>query len=121
MNVTALRAACAATLLCALPAAAQAQAYPAKPVRLLVGFAAETEDVVERAAEKRRRKRVDLIVANDVSRPDVGFEVDMNEVTIVGAEARVHVARQPKNRVAAAVLDAVEPLVRTNQSVEPPR
>src|SRR5258708_7011026 len=52
---------------------------------LLVGFAAETEHVVTRAAAKRERKHADLIVANDVSRSDAGFDVDVNEVTIVGA------------------------------------
>ncbi len=45
---------------------------------LLVGFAAETEDLIARAKAKRARKHVDLIVANDVSRADSGFDVDAN-------------------------------------------
>src|SRR2546423_2602952 len=52
---------------------------------VLVGFAAETENVVTRATAKRERKHADLIVANDVSRTDAGFDVDANEVTIVDA------------------------------------
>src|SRR5581483_7492174 len=53
---------------------------------VLVGFAAETEDVVARARAKREKKHVDVIVANDVSRSDAGFEVDTNAVTIVGPD-----------------------------------
>ena len=55
---------------------------------LVVGFAAETEDVVARARAKRLRKGIDVIVANDVSRQDIGFDVDANAVTIIGADAR---------------------------------
>ena len=81
---------------------------------LLVGFAAETEDVVARAAVKRARKHVDLIVANDVSREDAGFDVDMNAVTIIGAGGPADVVTLPlqsKARVASAVLDRVERLL----------
>src|SRR5688500_2486212 len=51
---------------------------------VLVGFAAETDDVLQKARDKRARKRVDLIVANDVSKSDRGFDVETNAVTIVG-------------------------------------
>lgn len=78
---------------------------------ILVGFAAETEHAVERARQKRERKRVDLVVANDVSRTDAGFEVDTNAVTIVGADRAVEVPLQSKRQVAAAILDAVEGLM----------
>src|SRR5262249_22664137 len=49
----------------------------------LVGFAAETEDVVAHATEKLERKRCDLIVANDVSQSDAGFETETNRVVLV--------------------------------------
>jgi len=78
---------------------------------LLVGFAAETEDVVGRATYKREKKQVDLIVANDVSRADAGFDVDENEVTLVGADGAEHLPLQSKARVAAAVLDRVEKML----------
>jgi phosphopantothenoylcysteine decarboxylase/phosphopantothenate--cysteine ligase len=78
---------------------------------LLVGFAAETEHVVERAREKRRRKHVDLIVANDVSRTDAGFDVDANAVTLVGADGEEEIPLQSKSRVAGAILDRVEELL----------
>ena len=68
---------------------------------LLVGFAAETEDVVAHATAKRERKHVDLIVANDVSRADAGFDVDTNAVTIVGADGAETLPLQSKARVAA--------------------
>jgi phosphopantothenoylcysteine decarboxylase/phosphopantothenate--cysteine ligase len=79
---------------------------------VLVGFAAETHDVVNRASAKRLAKQVDLIVANDVSRSDSGFAVDTNEVTIVGPDGAEALPLQSKARVAAAILDRVEHLVR---------
>jgi phosphopantothenoylcysteine decarboxylase/phosphopantothenate--cysteine ligase len=84
---------------------------------LLVGFAAETEDVISRATAKRERKHVDLIVANDVSRPDAGFDVDANAVTIVGPDGVEPVPLQSKSRVAAIILDRVERLVASRENV----
>ena len=76
---------------------------------ILVGFAAETHDVIAHARGKLTRKKVDLIVANDVSRDDAGFEVDTNAVTIVSATDAVDVPLQSKAKVAARILDAIEP------------
>jgi phosphopantothenoylcysteine decarboxylase/phosphopantothenate--cysteine ligase len=78
---------------------------------ILVGFAAETEDVVPRAISKRDQKQVDLLVANDVSRGDAGFDVDVNEVTIIGPDGIDQVPLQSKTRVASAVLDRVEKIL----------
>lgn len=78
----------------------------ARPV--LVGFAAETEDVLARARKKRASKRVDMIVANDVSRPDAGFEVETNAVTIVTAGEEEAVDLQSKMQVAERILNQVE-------------
>ena len=78
---------------------------------ILVGFAAETEDVVAHARAKRETKHADLIVANDVSRSDAGFDVDSNAVTIVGADGAESLPLQSKSRVAMAILDRVEQLV----------
>ena len=77
---------------------------------VLVGFAAETSDVVARAREKRRRKQVDLIVANDVSQADRGFDVDQNAVTLLTAEDEQEVTLRSKAEVARAILDRVEAL-----------
>jgi phosphopantothenoylcysteine decarboxylase/phosphopantothenate--cysteine ligase len=79
---------------------------------VLVGFAAETGDAVPRAREKRAGKQVDLIVANDVSRHDAGFDVDTNAVTLVGAEGEQELPLQSKADVAKAILDRVENLLR---------
>jgi phosphopantothenoylcysteine decarboxylase/phosphopantothenate--cysteine ligase len=78
---------------------------------VLVGFAAETEHVVAHATAKREQKRVDLIVANDVSRSDAGFDVDTNAVTLVGDEGAETLPLMAKTRVAAAILDKVEALL----------
>jgi phosphopantothenoylcysteine decarboxylase/phosphopantothenate--cysteine ligase len=74
----------------------------------LVGFAAETADLVANAEDKVRRKGLDLVVANDVSAPGVGFEHDTNAVVLLGADGSRHdVALADKRAVARAVLDAV--------------
>ncbi len=75
---------------------------------VLVGFAAETQDLLERARAKRTRKKVDIIVANDVSRAGAGFEVDTNVVTIVGEDGEDALPKQSKREVASAVLDRVD-------------
>jgi phosphopantothenoylcysteine decarboxylase/phosphopantothenate--cysteine ligase len=74
---------------------------------VLVGFAAETHDVVARARAKRLRKGIDLIVANDVSRADAGFEVDANAVTLIGEGPDEAVPLASKTVVAGAILDRV--------------
>ncbi|HEV3142160.1 MAG TPA: bifunctional phosphopantothenoylcysteine decarboxylase/phosphopantothenate--cysteine ligase CoaBC [Vicinamibacterales bacterium] len=85
---------------------------------ILVGFAAETEDVVARARAKREAKHADLIVANDVSRADAGFDVDTNAVTIVGADGAESLPLQSKSRVAMAILDRVESLIQARVTNE---
>jgi phosphopantothenoylcysteine decarboxylase/phosphopantothenate--cysteine ligase len=77
----------------------------------LVGFAAEYgEGGVERGREKLLGKGLDLVVVNDISRGDIGFDSDQNEVTILTAAGERAVPRGPKGAVAAAVLDEVESL-----------
>ncbi len=81
----------------------------AKPVgQTLVGFAAETENVVANARGKLERKGLDLIVANDVSAPGVGFEHETNQVMIIDAAGMDHdVPLSDKRAVADAVWDAI--------------
>ena len=80
-------------------------------VPVLVGFAAETSDVVAYAKAKLQKKRADLIVANDVSRSDAGFDVDTNAVTLVSASGTEDVPLQAKSAVAGAILDRLEQLL----------
>ena len=79
-----------------------------RPGQVLVGFAAETSDVVGRARAKLVSKGVDLVVANDVGAPGTGFDHDTNAVTILGADGSVRdVGLRSKDAVADAVLDSV--------------
>jgi phosphopantothenoylcysteine decarboxylase/phosphopantothenate--cysteine ligase len=85
-------------------------ATPERPF-LLVGFAAETENVAANAKKKLLEKRCDLIVANDVSRADVGIESDENEVTIFfqnGEERKI--SRAPKKIIARELVKIVSKL-----------
>jgi phosphopantothenoylcysteine decarboxylase/phosphopantothenate--cysteine ligase len=76
--------------------------------QVLVGFAAETDDLLANARQKLERKHLDLIVANDVSAPGVGFEHDTNQVVILSPAGIEHDgALSDKRAVARAVLDAV--------------
>jgi phosphopantothenoylcysteine decarboxylase/phosphopantothenate--cysteine ligase len=74
----------------------------------LIGFAAEVGDGIERARRKLSSKRVDAIVFNDVSRPEIGFDSADNEVSILDAEDEILVPLASKASVAAAVLDRVD-------------
>jgi phosphopantothenoylcysteine decarboxylase/phosphopantothenate--cysteine ligase len=81
--------------------------------QVLVGFAAETgTDGLARARAKLERKHVDLVVYNDVSRADIGFDADENEVVLVTAGGEERVAKAPKDRIAAAIVDRAEELLR---------
>jgi phosphopantothenoylcysteine decarboxylase/phosphopantothenate--cysteine ligase len=83
---------------------------------VLVGFAAETGNLIAKARDKRVRKNADLIVANDVSEPGTGFDVSTNAVTIVGAEGEQTLPLQSKAAIAEAILDRVEALVQSRVS-----
>lgn len=81
-------------------------ALRAKP--FTVAFAAETEDILDSARSKLERKRADMIVANDVGDPTIGFDVDENRVTILAADgATLELERAPKRLVADRILDEV--------------
>ncbi|MCA9503820.1 MAG: bifunctional phosphopantothenoylcysteine decarboxylase/phosphopantothenate--cysteine ligase CoaBC [Spirochaetaceae bacterium] len=82
-----------------------------KGSRTIVGFAAESHDVVEAARRKLARKGCDLIVANDISRADAGFEVDENAVRFVWPSGEVEeLPLLPKSGVAAQLFDRIEKL-----------
>ena len=78
---------------------------------VLVGFAAETQDLVANAQEKLKKKNLDLIVVNDVSREDAGFEADTNAVKIVYRDGPMEeLPLMPKQEVADQLLDRVKVL-----------
>jgi phosphopantothenoylcysteine decarboxylase / phosphopantothenate---cysteine ligase len=88
--------------------------------QVLVGFAAETDDLLVHAAEKLARKRADLLVANDVSATDAGFEVDTNRGYVLHADGHVdELALMDKAAFADAVLDRVVPLLHPRSDISP--
>ncbi|MDP7068834.1 MAG: bifunctional phosphopantothenoylcysteine decarboxylase/phosphopantothenate--cysteine ligase CoaBC [Acidimicrobiales bacterium] len=79
-----------------------------RPGQVIVGFAAETDELIAHAKQKLERKKIDVIVANDVSAPDVGFAHDTNEVTILEADGcERHVSLRSKRQIADEVLNTV--------------
>ena len=77
------------------------------PHQIIVGFAAETEELEKNAKEKLQRKNLDLIVANDVSAPDTGFAHDTNAVLLITGEGKTNVSLASKRVVADKILDVV--------------
>ena len=81
---------------------------------MLIGFAAQSGDPVARGREKLRRKHVDMIVANDITRPDAGFDSDSNAATLIsadGPESDEEFPLGPKTELAARILDRAEALL----------
>jgi phosphopantothenoylcysteine decarboxylase/phosphopantothenate--cysteine ligase len=78
-----------------------------KTTQIVVGFAAETENVLENARKKLASKSLDAIVVNDVSRGGIGFDSDRNAVTIISPSEVVEVPETSKWEVAQRVLDQV--------------
>jgi phosphopantothenoylcysteine decarboxylase/phosphopantothenate--cysteine ligase len=76
---------------------------------LVVGFAAETENVIENAREKLRRKKLDAIVANDVTRHDSGFDSRTNAITILTAQNNdpLELPALSKSEAANRILDCI--------------
>lgn len=81
---------------------ASVAALPNAPV--VVGFAAETENALDNARRKRRRKGLDAIVVNDVSDPKIGFNSDHNAATLIWADGEVELAYQGKEALAASLI-----------------
>jgi phosphopantothenoylcysteine decarboxylase / phosphopantothenate---cysteine ligase len=81
--------------------------------QVLIGFAADRGDRgPARAHEKLEHKHVDLMVYNDVSRTDIGFDAGDNEVVLITAAGERRVAKAPKDQIATAIVDAAEELLR---------
>jgi phosphopantothenoylcysteine decarboxylase/phosphopantothenate--cysteine ligase len=78
-----------------------------KAAPMLIGFAAETENLMENARAKLARKQVDAMVLNDVSCPEIGFNSDRNAVTIVTAAEAIAIPEASKLEIAQKILDAV--------------
>lgn len=83
---------------------------------LIVGFAAETNNVLEHAREKRIRKSLDVIVVNDVSDKEIGFDSEHNRMTLISGESEIDIPFATKDVVAKRiVLESLQMLVNTSQ------
>jgi phosphopantothenoylcysteine decarboxylase/phosphopantothenate--cysteine ligase len=87
---------------------------------VLVGFAAETEEVIARAREKLKRKRCDLVVANKVGGHGSGFGADTNRVALVSATELAEI-EGPKEKVAEAILDWILPVLEARRPKASPK
>jgi phosphopantothenoylcysteine decarboxylase/phosphopantothenate--cysteine ligase len=82
--------------------------------QVVIGFAAETQDLIANAREKLARKGVDLIVANDVSAADSGFETDANRITLLDAAGGIEAhPLMPKAAVAEVIIDRLAGLLNS--------
>jgi len=88
----------------------------AKTSQIIVGFAAETENVLENARKKLIAKALDAIVVNDVSREGIGFDSDRNAVTIITQSEVIEVPETTKWEVAQRVLDQIARLRKVPQA-----
>jgi phosphopantothenoylcysteine decarboxylase / phosphopantothenate---cysteine ligase len=87
--------------------------------KVLVGFAAETQDVDHNAFEKLKKKKLDLIIANDVTKAGIGFGSDHNEVTIIDPSGNPkHVPKLSKDEVAHIILDAVMKILKKKRRAQ---
>ena len=84
----------------------------AKGTRFLIGFAAETDDLVENARKKRMAKRVDLMVANDVSRNGAGFASEKNAAVLIDAKGQTDLPLMSKRELAERIWDRVAEIRR---------
>ncbi|MFT6101709.1 MAG: phosphopantothenoylcysteine decarboxylase/phosphopantothenate--cysteine ligase [Candidatus Endobugula sp.] len=73
----------------------------------VVGFAAETHDVLNYAKDKLHRKKLDMIVANDVSNPAIGFNSDNNKVTVITKKENVHLPETSKRQLATHIIESI--------------
>jgi phosphopantothenoylcysteine decarboxylase/phosphopantothenate--cysteine ligase len=84
------------------------EATKIKTRQFVVGFAAETQNLVESALKKLRKKKLDLIVANDISAPGIGFQSDNNQVTLIDSDEKIeNLPRMTKKEIANILLDRI--------------
>lgn len=90
------------------PDVARAVGQLRRPEQYIVGFAAETEHLTENATGKLDRKNLDMIVANDVTRPGAGFDVDTNIVTLITRKGMEEVPQMTKKDLARLILTRIQ-------------
>jgi phosphopantothenoylcysteine decarboxylase/phosphopantothenate--cysteine ligase len=91
----------------------RARGDAARPI--LIGFAAESGDPVARGREKLRRKNIDLVVANDITRPDSGFDSESNAATLIAHDAEEAFPHGPKTELASRIVDRAERMLQRSK------
>lgn len=87
--------------------------------QVVIGFAAETENAEKEGREKLLRKNLDMIVVNDVSRPDIGFDSDHNEVILISRDGDVEkTPRRPKGEIAETILDNLSRMLKEKEKMK---
>jgi phosphopantothenoylcysteine decarboxylase/phosphopantothenate--cysteine ligase len=89
--------------------------------KIIVGFAAETENVLENGRKKLLSKSLDAIVVNDVSAPGVGFDSDRNAVTILSRDEAVNIPERSKSEIAKQILNFIAALKQKRSNPQPVR
>jgi phosphopantothenoylcysteine decarboxylase / phosphopantothenate---cysteine ligase len=89
------------------------------PQQIIIGFAAETEDVLENGRRKMQNKKLDAIVINDVSRPGIGFDSENNAVTILTPEEVIEIPKLEKIEIAQRILDVALKLKKSERRPAP--
>ncbi|MGL4854110.1 MAG: phosphopantothenoylcysteine decarboxylase, partial [Lentisphaeria bacterium] len=79
-----------------------------KEHQTFIGFAAETQNLIENAKDKLQRKKLDWIVANDVSKNDIGFGADDNIVTLISQTQTIQLPKLSKSQVACEILNLIK-------------
>ena len=77
----------------------------------VVGFAAETQDVIKNAREKLSSKNLDLIIANDVSKMDIGFDSEENEVTLITPKDDYFISKDSKKAISKKIIDFISEVI----------
>jgi phosphopantothenoylcysteine decarboxylase/phosphopantothenate--cysteine ligase len=84
-----------------------------KTDQIVVGFAAESQNIIQNALEKLERKKLDLIVANDISSPGLGFQSDSNQVSLIKSESEIEtLPKLTKKEIADIILDRIQALAK---------
>jgi len=79
--------------------------------KIVIGFSAETDNIIENARLKLSKKELDMIICNDVSDPSIGFDSDNNEVHIITKDYEKKLRKTSKIRIAKEILKNIEPLI----------
>ena len=77
----------------------------------VVGFAAETQEVIKNAREKLGSKNLDLIIANDVSKTDIGFDSEENEVTLITPKDNYFISKDSKRAISKKIIDFISDVI----------